>query len=82
MDGQDRGMAPLDTVLRYDVMENVWHQVSPLKTARAHHSACVLHNMIYVIGGRSKDRYNISESSGDEARIAIISLSHRGTKQG
>lgn len=49
--GQDCGF-PLDTVERYDVLENRWVTLSPVPTPVHGCGAAVVNSRLYLVGGR------------------------------
>jgi len=51
----------LKTVESYDLPTNKWKYVSDMNIKRFGHSACVLHNKIYVVGGIGKNNKTIEE---------------------
>jgi len=51
----------LKTVERYDSATNKWKYVSDMNVKRRTHSACVLHNKIYVVGGLNESSCAIKE---------------------
>jgi len=51
----------LKTVERYDSAANKWKYVSDMNIKRYAHSACVLRNKIYVVGGINENDEAVKE---------------------
>eukprot|EP00961_Rhodomonas_salina_P236899 3202186-Rhodomonas_salina.3 len=46
----------LDSVERYEAVEDVWHPVAPMRTARRNCGVGVLHGQLYAVGGRNEHK--------------------------
>ncbi len=54
--GGSDGQHHLDSVERYEAVENVWHQVAPMRTARRNCGVGVLNGQLYAVGGRNEQK--------------------------
>jgi len=54
--GGSDGQHHLDSVERYEAVENVWHQVAPMRTARRNCGVGVLNGQLYAVGGRNEHK--------------------------
>lgn len=54
--GGSDGHSHLDSVERYEAVENVWHQVAPMRTARRNCGVGVLNGQLYAVGGRNEHK--------------------------
>mmetsp|Transcript_30951 Transcript_30951/g.72361 ORF Transcript_30951/g.72361 Transcript_30951/m.72361 type:complete len:593 (+) Transcript_30951:121-1899(+) len=54
--GGSDGMHHLDSVERYEAVENVWHPVASMRTARRNCGVGVLNGQLYAVGGRNEQK--------------------------
>ena len=54
--GGSDGQHHLDSVERYEAVEDVWHPVAPMRTARRNCGVGVLNGQLYAVGGRNENK--------------------------
>ena len=54
--GGSDGQHHLDSVERYEAVEDVWHPVAPMRTARRNCGVGVLRSQLYAVGGRNEHK--------------------------
>jgi len=69
--GGSDGQHHLDSVERYEAVEDVWHPVAPMRTARRNCGVGVLNGQLYAVGGRNENKHvmdNIERYDSKEDR--------------
>jgi len=77
--GGSDGQHHLDSVERYEAVEDVWHPVAPMRTARRNCGVGVLHGQLYAVGGRNEhkqvmdniERYDSKEDRWERVEHAM-----------
>mmetsp|Transcript_22011 Transcript_22011/g.52846 ORF Transcript_22011/g.52846 Transcript_22011/m.52846 type:complete len:613 (+) Transcript_22011:35-1873(+) len=54
--GGSDGQHHLDSVERYEAVENAWYPVAPMRTARRNCGVGVLNGQLYAVGGRNESK--------------------------
>ncbi|EKX46449.1 hypothetical protein GUITHDRAFT_138195 [Guillardia theta CCMP2712] len=54
--GGSDGLYHLDSVERYEAVEDVWYPVAPMRTARRNCGVGVLNGHLYAVGGRNENK--------------------------
>ena len=54
--GGSDGQHHLDSVERYEAVQDVWHAVAPMRTARRNCGVGVLNGQLYAVGGRNENK--------------------------
>ena len=81
--GGSDGQRHLDSVERYEAVEDVWHPVAPMRTARRNCGVGVLNGQLYAVGGRNEhkqvmdniERYDSKEDRWERVEILAVCLS-------
>ena len=77
--GGSDGQHHLDSVERYEAVEDVWHPVAPMRTARRNCGVGVLNGQLYAVGGRNEhkqvmdniERYDSKEDRWERVEHAM-----------